>query len=101
MQITSKRSSMQHGKDFEILDVEYGAKNVRVSVSRTAKGVDEKDLAPGVEIHMTLIEKSKAVSRGVLEVLNAAKEGDSVVILCRSEKILDQVLEFLNFEAMH
>ncbi|AHF68680.1 hypothetical protein PCH70_35270 [Pseudomonas cichorii JBC1] len=46
---------------------------------------------------MTLIEKNKAVEKGVKEVFDAAKSGDSVVILCRSESIYKTVLKEIGF----
>ncbi|AZF09574.1 hypothetical protein C4J93_1360 [Pseudomonas sp. R2-37-08W] len=97
MTISSVRASMQHGAGFEILETQYMGKVLRVSVTTNANDVDTKQIEGEAQIHMTLIEKSKAVDRGVKEVLDAAKNGDSVVILCRSETIYKAVLVHIGF----
>lgn len=90
---------MQHGSGFEILETKYGAKTLRVSVATNANDVDTKQAPDGAQIHMTLIDKSKAVEKGVKEVFDAAKSGDSVVILCRSDSIYKAVLSHVGFSS--
>lgn len=97
MTISSVRASMQHGAGFEILETQYKDKTLRVSVATSANDVDTKQVGDEPQVHMTLIEKSKAVERGVKEVLDAAKDGESVVILCRSSSIYKAVLAHVGF----
>ncbi|GFM90785.1 hypothetical protein [Pseudomonas cichorii] len=97
MTVSSVRASMQHGVGFEILETRYMDKTLRVSVAKSANDLDTKKVEGDAQVHMTLIEKNKAVEKGVKEVFDAAKSGDSVVILCRSESIYKTVLKEIGF----
>lgn len=97
MTISSVRASMQHGAGFEILETKYKDKTLRVSVATSANDVDTKQVEGEAQIHVTLIEKIKAVDRGLKEVLESAKSGESVVILCRSSTIYKAVLAHVGF----
>ncbi|MNN78394.1 hypothetical protein D3C81_1949470 [compost metagenome] len=90
---------MQHGSGFEVLETTYGAKTLRVSVATNANDVDTKNAPDGATLHMTLIEKSKVIEKGVKEIFDAAKSGEPVVILCRSEAIYHAVLKHIGFSA--
>lgn len=99
MSAFSQRAKPKDFKGNEVLRVEYLGKVMRACIILGAneRDMDDAQIPEGSAIHMNFIVDRSVVIREVREILSDAKDGDHILLMCRTFNIRKDVLAALGF----
>lgn len=96
MKPVSIRSSTQRSSGSEFLETRFGSKVLNITFTmKPDRLVAEQMMPEGDEVQVAMLQNPFGVTRDLTNLLSGAKSGDSLVIVCTSDKIYRAGLKFL------
>ncbi|ACO78532.1 hypothetical protein AvCA_23440 [Azotobacter vinelandii CA] len=96
MKPVSTRSSTQRSSGSEFLETRFGGKVLGITLTmKPDRLVAERMMPEGDEVQVAVLQNPFGVTRDLTNLLSGAKSGDSLVIVCASDKIYRSALKFL------